>query len=439
IGFQLSFTAVFIILLTMPVVNRMLPAWIRFRWYGAPLMIVIVSILVQFGLYPILGYYFAEFSLIGPLANALVVPVLGVTVPYALALLPVSSFFPVAGLYLNMPNEYFLRFLNRLTSFGADLPWSWIPVSVDSLLIFVIWTAGILFIASLATPALRFRLLIVFLSLLTLHQASALVKKFSVKRLSVTYFDVGQGDAALVQSPAGRNYLIDTGRWSPGYNSARYVILPHLKAEGIDRLDGIFLSHPHSDHIGGTVEILEEIAVDTLYETGFSYDSDLYKQYRKTAQNKGVPVRQLQAGANLNMDPAMLILVYGPQPGPFGDDPNEHSLVLEFIYGNTEFLFTGDAGTEQERNLLQNYKPLLDSDVLKVGHHGSKTSSSDPFLDKVRPDHAVTSLELQNRFRHPHPDASLRLHNSGAHLHFTSLDRAIIFHSDGNRIWPDEW
>ncbi|WP_176466193.1 DNA internalization-related competence protein ComEC/Rec2 [Aliifodinibius salipaludis] len=435
IGFQLSFGAVYIILLTAPVIQRRLPAWIRFSWYGKPIMIIIISFIVQVGLFPLLAYYFGEFSLVGPLANAFVIPFLGIVVPFALAVLLITPFASDVAQTLNYPVDIFLQWLHNFVDFAANLPWSWVQVHVDSLLFFGIWIVIIFFIASLPIPKLRWKFLALLLLVSCLHQGNRVVHKLSPTTLNLTFFDVGQGDAALISTPNNKHFLIDVGRWQPDYNSAKYIIIPHLKEQGIEKLDAVFLSHPHADHIGGILEIIDSFPVDTIYNSGTSYNSQLYKTYNRKASEHKIPIKSLHAGDQINIDPAIRMFVYGPQKSVAQSNVNNRSLVLELIYGDTEFLFMGDAEHRQEKNILKHFPGLINTDFLKVGHHGSKTSSGTLLLQSTTPHIGVVSLAKSNRFGHPHREASRRIHEYISSLYFTSLEGAVQFSSDGKNIY----
>lgn len=436
IGFQLSFSAVLIILLVLPVIQNVIPYWVRIKWYGAPIMVIIISLVVQLGLYPLQAFYFGEVSIISPLANALFVPLLGIIVPLSLLALIISSAIPALGFLINYPSLIFLGVLNDFVSFSSQLSQSWFEVQKPGILIFLFWISFVLMIGSWRNPNIKWKLMAVSLFFVPLDSA---LRKLESPKMTVTVLDVGQGDATFLQTPNGKNILIDAGVWSPGSNSGKQILLPFFKENNIQKLDAVFLSHPHADHIGGIKDLINEIDIDTIYNSGFEYESNLYRDYISLADSKDIPVVSLNAGTTIDIDESLLILVLGPEKGKFNNDPNQHSLVLNIIHGENEFLFTGDAGEDQERRLVENYGHLLDTDFLKVGHHGSKTSSELFFLQEVTPEVAVVSVAERNRFRHPHPEAVERLESTHSDIYYTSRDKALIFESDGKSIQRVKW
>jgi len=438
VGFQLSFAAVAVILLLWPVLQNTMPLWVRYRWYGQPISIMAISALVQLGLYPILVYYFGEFSLIGPLVNAVVIPFLGLAVPVAIAALGVTAISPVVGAFINQPVAWFIEILKWITEMASSLPGSWVQVHVETSWIFILWILGIGFLASLYTWQLRWKWLIGLLAVLTFYSGTSLVNKFAVKPMRVVFFDVGQGDAALIETPGGSNFLIDAGVWRPNYSSGESTIVPHLRAEGITRLDAIFLSHPHADHIGGIEAVMEQVPVDTIYTAGTTYDSDLYHRYREKAGKHDIPIMPGSAGDYFRFD-EVLVHIYAPTPNISTDNVNEASMVMEIIHGDNEFLFVGDAEKQQENRLVHNYEPLLDTDVLKVPHHGSKTSSTAMLVSASSPQWSVVSVGWNNRYNHPHAEAVRRIRATADSTLFTSREGAIILESNGRKIRRIHW
>ncbi len=439
IGFQLSFSAVFIILLILPVLQKTMPYWLRLKWYAKPLMIIVVSIVVQLGLYPLQVFYFGEVSVISPISNALFVPFLGILIPMAILGTIISPFFHTTGEVLSFPLDIFLNWMHSYVTVASEWDWSWFEVSNKSWLIFPFWASFIFFIAGYRVPSIRWKTAAICLALMCLMQIQSLYLQGQTNPLTITFFDVGQGDAALIQTPNGATVLIDAGVWRPGYNSGKSIILPHLEAQRIEKLDAVILSHPHADHIGGILDIIESIPIDSIYNSGFAYESNLYENYLQQAELYQIPIKAVQAGDILNIDESVLFLVLAPEGGKFNQDPNQHSVVLEVIYGETEFLFTGDAGESQESRILENYADLVDTDVLKVGHHGSRTSSGEELIASTSPTISVISLAKKNRFNHPHPEAIQRILDSETDLYFTSRNKAIVLKSDGKTIWREEW
>lgn len=440
VGFQLSFSAVFIILLVMPQARRLIPAKIRYKKSGAFLTLILVSVLVQGGLFPLLIYYFGEFSIVGPLANAVVVPLLSVTVPAALGLSLAGPLdFWLAG-SLPIPVQYSIGWIHSTAEFFGSMDASYLTMEHHSVSLFLIWIAGVLFLASLQIPSVRWKWLAVLLLMMNLFWAEAYLKKETHQHLEVTFLDVGQGDAAHIKTPTGKHILIDAGRWSPGSNSGDRILVPYFEHYGIEKIDALILSHPHADHIGGVEALIENLTIEKIYQSPYEYDSALYKRYMQKAREKNISIKEPMAGSILDIDPAIRIFVLGPEEsGAHFSNPNNHSLVAKLVYGKTSVLFSGDAESEQENQIAGRYGDFLDSDLYKVGHHASNTSSNAAFIGYANPEVSVASLAFHNRFRHPGQETVNRLNQYSSDLKFTSLTGAVKYRSDGENFKLLDW
>lgn len=440
VGFQLSFSAVFIILLLMPEAQRIIPRRYRFRWIGGLASIVIVSVVVQAGLFPILTHYFGEFSVAGPIANALVVPLLSVLVPAGLALSVAGNMLGPAAHIVAMPLSLSISWIESVATGFGRYEHSYLELSHQSIFLYTTWTAAILMFASIRLKSVRWKMAIIFLISLNLFISENVWQKYKQPGLMVTILDVGQGDAIHIETPGGKHLFVDTGRWSPMSNSGDRVLLPYIEHMGIDKIDAVILSHPHADHIGGLPALIENVPIGTIYHSEYPYDSALYNRYQKMAKEYTIPLVNLLSGDIVDIDPAVRLFVLGPAAGDTPHrNPNNHSVVIRLQYGDTSFLLTGDAEKEQEHQLAEMYGDFLDVNVYKAGHHGSRTSSTDMFINYVQPEITAVSLGFRNRYRHPNRDAVTILSHTGADINYTSLSGALVYSSDGRVVRKIGW
>lgn len=437
-GFQLSFSAVTILLTVLPSLQKMLPDRFNRRPWSALSGLILVSVVVQVGLYPILASEFGEYSMAGTAANMAGIPLTQILILWSLVGLPLSAMFPDVSMILMWPADRAAWLLMRVAAEAGSWDWAWWYVPRPSAMIYPTWVTAAMLIAGIR-GRWRWKLAILFLSSLLGWKVADLQADWSRPEAEVLFFDVGQGDAALIRTRSGANWLVDTGVFSPGYESGGRTILPVLRRLGIRKLDGVVLSHPHADHVGGTLSILESMPVGTLYEVDFPTQSTVVAGYRSAARRHGVPIVYMRNGRTIDISPGIRARVLGPIDPEHHNDPNTASVVFRLEVGDVSFLFTGDADEEAEMLLIERYAPLLSSTVLKAGHHGSRTSSSIPFVQVVDPKHIVVSLGLQNRYRHPHAEAVARLRISDAEMHFTSLKSAVWLATDGHSVWEVPW
>jgi competence protein ComEC len=211
--------------------------------------------------------------------------------------------------------------------------------------------------------------------------------------LRVHFIDVGQGDSILIQSSNQANVLIDGG-----YDNG--LSLAYLQSIGVSHLNALIASHPHADHIGGLTQVMQAVPVDALWTNGASHTTTYFEQFIDTIADRQIPY--FEAGANnvITVGDLQFDVVSGQ---PTAADLNDTSLVLHLTYGGVSFLFTGDAEFSAELQMLQTIDPArLASTILKIGHHGSHTSSSPEFLRVVQPQIAIYSAGRNNDYGHPH-------------------------------------
>jgi competence protein ComEC len=257
--------------------------------------------------------------------------------------------------------------------------------------------------------------------------------------LVVTVLDVGQGDAILVQTPAGRAALVDgggeIGAERTGWDVGRMRVVPAIRRAGVRRLDVVMLSHPHEDHVGGLPAVLENFTVGLVLDPGVPHPSPSYMRLLRLVEAGQIPYRLARAGIVLDLGAGVaLTVLYPPEPIPkVGGNPvHEGAVVSRLTYGKTAMLLMGDAEAPAEQYLVERGAPLA-SQVLKVGHHGSRTSTSPAFLVAVRPAYAVISLGADNNFGHPHQVTLAALEAASAAVFRTDLAGAVRIASDGVR------
>ncbi len=246
--------------------------------------------------------------------------------------------------------------------------------------------------------------------------------------LRVIYLDVGQGDSALILTPDGKAMLIDAGE-----STAQKKIAKVLEEYGVSTLDMLVATHPHSDHIGGMQYIVENFEVRQICMPNVSHTSQTYESLLMAVQEKGIPALEARAGKSFELGSLVHCEILAPA-GTSYDNLNDSSAVLRLSYEETSFLFTGDAEFPSEAEMLENNPDALAADVLKIGHHGSRTSSAGEFLDAVHPSYAIISCGLHNSYGHPHTETLEALAGRAITVYRTDELGDILAYSDGATI-----
>ncbi len=245
--------------------------------------------------------------------------------------------------------------------------------------------------------------------------------------LKVHFIDVGQGDSILIFTPSGKTMLIDGGK-----NDKANLVKEYIGALGVNKIDVVVGTHPHEDHIGGLDVVVDNFDIGSIYLPKKTTTTRTFEDLLLSIKNKGLKVKTAAANTDINIDPEINVQMLAPISANY-EDINNYSAVIKVSYKNNSFLFTGDAETLSEKEILSNGFDIK-ADVLKVGHHGSNSSTSSKFLQKVNPDFAVISVGLNNEYKHPHQATIERLSSANVKIYRTDEHGTIIALSDGNTI-----
>lgn len=434
ISFQLSFAATAGLLYLTPRLREWMAGWPEFLRGGISL-----TLGAQLATLPFLAWYFHQISLSALLANLTVVPVLEFMIIAGLLAGVLILLLPLAGRLLFGLDSILLGLVYESSRLLAELPGGVLHLPPLGL------GAGGLYYAALILwsqeTERRHRLWDwlgrergKILPLAGVVLLGAFLWQISrPQEMAVHFIDVHQGNAALITTPHGRAFMIDTGGVrGNAFDVGSRVDLPYLAHYGVRRLDFLLLTHAHEDHAGGAGSLLRRIPIGfiwTGHEPRLAYAQSLGPKVQAADLEKLTPA---QEGAAIELDGVRVEVLYAPE-AVAAQTGNEYSNVYRVSYGEVSFLFTGDLVQAQEAALLGRGNQLQ-STVLQVGHHGSDTSSSPAFVAAVRPAWAVFSVGADNSFGHPKPQVVQRFMAAGASVCRTDEDGAVVFRTDGQHI-----
>ncbi len=444
-GFQYSFLAVWGLIYGTPKLASLMPRLALRGKSGAALeryfrQPAIASFCAVLATTPLTWYYFNTVQLGAIMANIIVIPVIGMVVmlSFALAIGAFIPFVPAVGIGILI--DWLLAGIIYVITGFSHLPFIQLHLAHPSLWQIALFLMLVIAFFNWRLPKMRLTFLVTVL-LFVLSQAL----RPAQQNLRLTFISVGQGDAVLLEFPNGRTALVDGGDKKFHFDAAERHVLPYLYYAGIDKLDYLIGSHPHSDHIGGFETIIDYMEVDTLILSGQDVESKFYARILQKAQAKNVAISERKRGDMIHFDPSTRAYVLHPSERFLrsealtgGGQINDGSIVIKLLHGNNSILLTGDAEEAAEHS-MHIFGDFLDCDLLKVGHHGSRTSSTPSFIDILTPQYAVISVGERNKFDHPSSLTIRRLARNGTTVFRTDRHGAVIFESDGKKLYPVHW
>jgi competence protein ComEC len=402
--------------------------------------IAVVSTAIQIGVALPMAIYFHRISLTGLSANILAVPLLGLVVPIGFFAIFTGWHYPAAiAEWLLKAGESVADWHTRFEpNWRVPDPPLWLSLALSAAVLLLAW-------AMRRSRPLAWAASVAVLALFALVYWHPFPPAVHPGELELTVIDVGQGDSLLVTFPDSKLMLVDGGgilsfgqRVRARFDIGEDVVSPYLWTRSIRKLDIVALTHAHDDHARGLPAIIENFHPAELW-TGATPKSQAWTEVQAKAREERVRIIAMQSGRSFEFGGARVEVLSPPSDYQPADSPkNNDSLALRLTYGQRSFLLTGDMERPMEQRLLASGESLR-ADVLKVGHHGSNTSSTNPFLDAVSPTFAVISDGFENSFHHPHPQVLARLAAHRAGVFRTDQQGLVTIRTDGWRMWVETY
>lgn len=368
--------------------------------------LISVSISANILIFPIIIYNYNKISIIFLISNLLVTPILAVLI-FSGFLVPICAL--ISNKIAIIPASIFnfmIECFKKIAEISSVIDFSKITVGTPNIItIVLIYVAILIFSISKKT-----KIRLIFITITIVYVCTTIILKYN-RPFTIRFVDVGQGDCTLIITDTDKRILIDGGGSETGsYDVGEKVVVPYLLDRQIRRIDYMIFSHFDSDHCLGLFTVMEQLTVKNAVISEQSKDSANYQHFCKIAKEKRINVIKVQAGNRMKIDKSTYIDILWPTTEQLSQNPlNNNSIVCKLVYGNVSVLFTGDIEVPAEQELVALYGRKLKSDILKAAHHGSITSSTEEFLNNVKPRVALIGVGKNNKFNHPSEEVIARL------------------------------
>lgn len=442
-GFQLSFSAVLSTAILYPYLEKWITTFkIKLNWIKKLLLFTAVSLSAQIGTIPFTLVYFSKLSIISIAANLFVIPISGLITAIAFITIFLGAISQNLAIYFASANNLLSFLMMDFIKYSGNLSFSFMWIRnysiYDSVLYYLVLAFFIYSISKISKSYLKYMLAVFSFLMLMSFSSFDDSELLELNKLNILMIDVGQGDSFLVKFPNGKTALIDAGEATQFLDNGERVIIPLLDNLGIDKIDYGFISHLDSDHYGGFISLIYNDRIKEVYRP--LPDSNLKSiRFEKFLKQKKIKTNIYESNT-LKVGNANVYFLNNPKGHQYNKlSSNDKSGVVKIVYGKTSFLFVGDLEFEGEYLLAQNFGDILDSDVLKVGHHGSPTGTSQAFLNLVSPKISLVSAGIQNKFKHPSETVISSLKKIGSEIYRTDIEGAVLLQSNGNEIKKINW
>ncbi|BDH62359.1 DNA internalization-related competence protein ComEC/Rec2 [Lysinibacillus sp. PLM2] len=423
IGFQLSYLASFSLIYSSHLLSRV-KSWLMQSF--------LITFVCQLFVYPLLIFHFYEISLSSFFVNIVFVPL------FSFIILPINIILLVISFLPGNFSEFLFTIysplresLSNLIMWLQSLPYQmWITGRPSLFFIVIMYLSVFISFYLMDKKERLWKLIIILLIPVLLIQT---VGSFS-REMKISFVNVGQGDCILIELPYKEEvYLIDTGgvlrfeqeEWKKSdtpYEIGRQIVVPYLKGKGISHINKLILTHADSDHVEGAEELLKEFTVGEIHVSPNSYKAEALGEMLTEAKKRRIPIKEQMAGTKWQVGGITFHYLW---PSDIEYEGNDDSLVLYVKNGSFRALFVGDLELEGETGVLQKYPQIQNIQLLKVGHHGSKTSSSQSFLSRLKPSLSIISAGKDNRYGHPHIEVMERFQSLGLKTLNTAVEGTI--------------
>jgi competence protein ComEC len=397
------------------------------------------TVSAQAGVLPLLIMYFSKISVVSLISNLLVIPITGIATVTGMICVIADSIHGIAGVYIGYILQGLLHAILYITEACGSVPWAEINMHHWSFWWILLYYFFVIIIGIYGSAFfIRYKSYVFILAFLI--GVGLLVQNSLPGRLKVIFTDVGQGDSVLIQTVEGKNYMIDGGgtynESKTGYIGNR-VLLPLLMHEGVSRLDQIFVTHAHTDHMSGVITLIQDFPVDSVGIPDYPGALDDFCSLIELCDAKGIDVVFYTSGDRVFLDRRTTFDILNPDSEKNIDytNLNNTSLCGMLCFEELDILFTGDIEIDAEQSLI---RLPLDCDILKVSHHGGKNATSEEFIKHTSPEIAVISVG-RNNFGHPSEEVLNRLLFYGSRIYKTFENGAVIIESDGHYFSVKSW